>query len=209
MRFTTKETKELFYLNEGKRIFKDYNKYSNKEIRSYAKLVHAILGSASCKDQDILISKLILAMRILSKEQLLVLSLRFGLNGYNCTPLRDIGKTMYYSHEGVRKIQCKGLRRLRMAAIKSTYVISSMNMVNAMKRSMHPASNILIEDLGLSTRTLNSLKRVGIDTASELLATPENTLKKIKGIGVTSLKAIAVKKHFLLETFPTLKTVAD
>ena len=43
----------------------------------------------------------------LNKRQLKVISLRFGLNGYNQMTLRDIAKVMGITHEGVRQIELK------------------------------------------------------------------------------------------------------
>ena len=53
--------------------------------------------------------------------------------------------------------------------------------------------NISIEDLDLSVRSYNCLKRAGIDNLKQLLAKDEDDLYRIKNLGMTSLREIKEK----------------
>ncbi len=50
-----------------------------------------------------------------------------------------------------------------------------------------------LEDLGLSTRSLNALKKAGIETLEKLQAMSEGELKAVKGLGEKSVKEIVKK----------------
>lgn len=55
-------------------------------------------------------------------------------------------------------------------------------------RSVPPeVYNIRVEELGLSARTSNSLRRAGVNRVGEVLSMPDSDLLKIRNFGVTSL----------------------
>ena len=49
------------------------------------------------------------------------------------------------------------------------------------------AANMTLDDLKLSVRTLNALKRANINTVAQVLATPDNDLLALRNFGQKSL----------------------
>ena len=203
----SREKKNIFFLNEGKRIFKDHENYSDSDVISYARLATSIFKDTPIASEDIILKNLIYSMNFLSEKEKNVICLCFGLNGHPITPLRDIGTQMYYSHEGVRQIQTKALRKLRSHTIRATYVISWKNNLQELKAKLHPTSTIFIEDLDFDTQITNALRRAGIRSAYELLTASDRKLMSVRGIGTASLNKIHAKKRQLYEKYPTFKTV--
>lgn len=193
----TMEREEL--LKEGYRIFADAVNYSDDEVVGYARLAKAILcvmssdAKIDCEDRNILISQLIKAMNSkLSEKQQHVLTLRFGLNGHNPLTLKEIGEFFQLTVERIRQIEAASLRRLRQEHCKDIFTISRIQ-----KNKETPFT--YIEDVGFSVRTINCLKRAGIDTVEELLYFLDQQLFKIVGLGSKGLEEVLQKKQELLE----------
>ena len=51
-------------------------------------------------------------------------------------------------------------------------------------------ASIVVDDLDLPLRTINSLKKFGIHNLGDLVGTPELELMNIRGLGETSIKQI-------------------
>ena len=65
-------------------------------------------------------------------------------------------------------------------------------------------ANMMIEDLDLSVRSYNCLKRVGIQTVEELTQKTEEEMMRIRNLGKKSLKEV---KDKLAELDLYLKTI--
>lgn len=63
--------------------------------------------------------------------------------------------------------------------------------------SQKPASTMMIEDLDLSVRSYNCLKRAGIQTVEELTQKTEDEMMKVRNLGKKSLKEVKEKLHDL------------
>lgn len=68
----------------------------------------------------------------------------------------------------------------------------------------NPMANMMIEDLDLSVRSYNCLKRAGIQTVEELTQKTEEEMMRIRNLGKKSLKEV---KDKLAELDLTLKTI--
>lgn len=62
--------------------------------------------------------------------------------------------------------------------------------VEAKKGKVSVAEEILIDELGFETRTINALKKGGIRTLADLINTPEDQLFKIRNLGEKSIRNI-------------------
>ncbi len=60
-----------------------------------------------------------------------------------------------------------------------------------------PKSTMMIEDLDLSVRSYNCLKRAGIQTVEELTQKTEEDMMKVRNLGKKSLKEVKDKLHDL------------
>lgn len=67
-----------------------------------------------------------------------------------------------------------------------------------------PASTMMIEDLDLSVRSYNCLKRAGIQTVEELTQKSEEDMMKVRNLGKKSLKEVKDKLHDLGLGFKTI-----
>ena len=67
-----------------------------------------------------------------------------------------------------------------------------------------PTSTMMIEDLDLSVRSYNCLKRAGIQTVEELTLKSEEDMMKVRNLGKKSLKEVKAKLHDLGLGFKTL-----
>ena len=67
----------------------------------------------------------------------------------------------------------------------------------------NPMATMMIEDLDLSVRSYNCLKRAGIGTVEELIQKTEEEMMRIRNLGKKSLKEVKDKLHDLDLTFKT------
>lgn len=69
----------------------------------------------------------------------------------------------------------------------------------------NPMSSMMIEDLDLSVRSYNCLKRAGIQTVEELTQKTEEEMSRIRNLGKKSLKEVKDKLHELELTFKSFE----
>lgn len=130
------------------------------------------------------------------------------------------------SREGVRQKVRKGLRCLRHPSRYSLiYTVSRPTYLKAVKENAalkgklqryeiqlktenadKELENIPIEDLDLSVRSYNCLKRAGIDNLKQLLAKDADDLFRIRNLGMTSLREI---KEKVAKFGATIKSSSD
>lgn len=133
----------------------------------------------------------------------------------------SIGKEYGVGNEHVRQIICKALYKLRMPSRKTmlmngikkekmiayeagfkdgesltkSEIIRSLSSNQPISESAVfniPEANLIrVEDMGLSARTLNCLKRSGMNTLADVLRAKKEGLKKIRYLGVKSYNEIA------------------
>ncbi|MBR0137117.1 MAG: DNA-directed RNA polymerase subunit alpha, partial [Erysipelotrichaceae bacterium] len=80
------------------------------------------------------------------------------------------------------------LTSVRDSINESGSVIKEENAVNTVGKN-----NMLIEDLDLSVRSYNCLKRAGIQTVEELTQKTEDEMMRVRNLGKKSLKEIKEK----------------
>lgn len=126
-------------------------------------------------------------LKLLDEREQFVIKMYFGLNDKNkCHTLKEISVKIDTHHDNVRKIRNKALKTLRnTSALRILYV--------------QPIQVSAIDDLELSTRTLNCLKREGISTLEELIDIVENDIDSLENIAYLGKKTLSEIVNKLIE----------
>ena len=115
----------------------------------------------------------------LTKRELEIINLRFGLNGNNIMTLKEIGKIYHLSGSRIGHIERKALRKLRPRALKMglrEYIgVSSSIMTRKVKRNN---SKRKVSKPTNSNKTLKSLPTAETMSLEEYIEIPSRTLKK-------------------------------
>ena len=120
----------------------------------------------------------------LTKRELEIINLRFGLNGNNIMTLKEIGKIYHLSGSRIGHIERKALRKLRPRALKMglrEYIgVSSSIMTRKVKRnnSKRKVSKPTKNKPTNSNKTLKSLPTAETMSIEEYIEIPSRTLKK-------------------------------
>ena len=98
----------------------------------------------------------------------------------------------------------------QIAGITGTPVQAKQEVVESVEEPEEPSSSITIEDLELSVRAYNCLKRASINSMSELLKKSEHDLLNIKNFGKKSSDEVIEKLHQMgLDLQPNPEGVDD
>ncbi len=98
----------------------------------------------------------------------------------------------------------------QIAGITGTPVQAKQEVVESIEEPEEPSSSITIEDLELSVRAYNCLKRASINSMSELLKKSEHDLLNIKNFGKKSSDEVIEKLHQMgLDLQPNPEGVDD
>lgn len=149
----------------------------------------------------------------LTPRESLVIKRRYGL-GCESRTLKEVGKELKVGPERVRQIEIKALRKLRHPST-SKYIlllytprfelvmtVKSLETQNARlktelcaleKRLEHVEKKhapLSVEDLDITARSYNCLKRAGITTVDQLLETDRKVLFDTRNFGVACLENI-------------------
>lgn len=118
-------------------------------------------------------------LNLLEERELFVIKMYFGLNDKEkFHTLKEISVKINTHHDNVRKIRNRALKTLRSTtALRVLY--------------SQPIQVSAIEDLELSVRTKNCLKREGISTLDELVFIVKNDIDGLKNIAYLGEKSIS------------------
>jgi len=141
-----------------------------------------------------------------------VLELRFGLKDGKIRDLMKTGKELWLSGQRISQIENKALRKVKKTiSIHKARITREENKKKWLakqekykleweQKTQEEKQEILdmfIEELDLSVRAYNCLKRVGINTVWELVDKTEHDIKKIRNLGQKALHEIKYKLALL------------
>lgn len=117
-----------------------------------------------------------------------ILILRFGLSGNPPLGLDECGNQFYVTRERIRQIEAKTLRKLhhpsRARMVRKFFPeFPDLAPKPTEYHSDNPVDKITIEDLDLSIRAYNCLKRANIDYLGQLRQLSQSDLRKIRNLG--------------------------
>jgi len=121
----------------------------------------------------------------LTEREIRVLALRYGLDGSGMKTLAEVAREFGLSGEKVRQIEAKTIRILRHP-VRGKYIFG---IVDEPKECSLTLSSDL-KETNLSVRTLNSLKRIGITSVSDLMNVKLADLLEARNLGKKSFKEI-------------------
>lgn len=131
--------------------------------------------------------------------------------------LKETGKVFGVTRERIRQVEAKALRKLRHPRLSRNYRLDTMkryieaeNEVSRLKlenirlRDLipddvqnppepEPVKDVDIEDLELSVRSYNCLKRAGINKLSQLRGVTTNDLIRVRNLGRKSMEEVIAK----------------
>lgn len=125
--------------------------------------------------------------------------------------LDEIAGTLYVTRERVRQIILKAGRKLVHPSVMCKMRVVSLKEYDDLKRKYDllyaqvngtlpkDITNRFIEDLDLSVRSYNALKRNGIQTVGELFGLSDEELSKFRNLGDKSKKEIKTKLYDFLD----------
>lgn len=153
--------------------------------------------------------------KVLTERQYRVIKLRFGFEDGECKTLEEVGKMFKLTRDRIRQIEATALRKIRQPKYLKTLLpnyelrIKALQEVQYMKnlddklkadeeaaKSRVTNFDLLkasIDELELSVRSYNCLKRAGIDTIRQLSERSIEDLKKVRNLGKHSLQEITDK----------------
>ena len=113
----------------------------------------------------------------------------------------EIGKRFCVTRERIRQIHAKSLRKLRhpgrlnylkygVSGVISLKTESAREAALASMPKPEKPEDITLEELGLSVRSYNCLKRAGVDTLADIAALTQNELSQVRNLGKRSIDEI-------------------
>lgn len=151
------------------------------------------------------------------KENYVLIKRYFRNKDFTITSYKEIGEELGVTPERVRQIEYKAIRKLKHPSRlrKFEYVFSSnkkeldIDYIKTMlsdgvtfnfdEATLSAKRDIHIEEMNLSVRSFNCLKRAGINTSGDLFDKTEAELMKVRNLGKKSLREVLIKRKELLD----------
>ena len=149
------------------------------------------------------------------KENYVLIRRYFRNKDFTITSYKEIGEELGVTPERVRQIEYKAIRKLKHPSRlrKFEYVFSSnkkeldIDYIKTMlsdgvtfnfnEATLSAKRDIPIEEMNLSVRSFNCLKRAGINTSGDLFDKTEAELMKVRNLGKKSLREVLIKRKEL------------
>lgn len=165
------------------RIFYAIIEQEIKDFQTTASLIQ----SFNFSEDDNMSHRIERMLNLLNKRELFVIKAYYGLNSKEkYHTLKEISVKIDTHHDNVRKIRNRALKTLRSTtALRILY--------------SQPIQVSAIEDLELSVRTKNCLKREGISTLDELVFIVKNDIDRLKNIAYLGEKSLSEIVNRLIE----------
>ena len=151
------------------------------------------------------------------KENYVLIKRYFRNKDFTITSYKEIGEELGVTPERVRQIEYKAIRKLKHPSRlrKFEYVFSSnkkeldIDYIKTMlsdgvtfnfdEATLSAKRDIPIEEMNLSVRSFNCLKRAGINTSGDLFDKTEAELMKVQNLGKKSVREVLIKRKELLD----------
>lgn len=151
------------------------------------------------------------------KENYVLIKRYFRNKDFTINSYKEIGEELGVTPERVRQIEYKAIRKLKHPSRlrKFEYVFSSnkkeldIDYIKTMlsdgvtfnfdEATLSAKRDIPIEEMNLSVRSFNCLKRAGINTSGDLFDKTEAELMKVRNLGKKSLREVLIKRKELLD----------
>ena len=151
------------------------------------------------------------------KENYVLIKRYFRNKDFTINSYKEIGEELGVTPERVRQIEYKTIRKLKHPSRlrKFEYVFSSnkkeldIDYIKTMlsdgvtfnfdEATLSAKRDIPIEEMNLSVRSFNCLKRAGINTSGDLFDKTEAELMKVRNLGKKSLREVLIKRKELLD----------
>lgn len=151
------------------------------------------------------------------KENYVLIRRYFRNKDFTITSYKEIGEELGVTPECVRQIEYKAIRKLKHPSRlrKFEYVFSSnkkeldIDYIKTMlsdgvtfnfdEAALSAKRDIPIEEMNLSVRSFNCLKRAGINTSGDLFDKTEAELMKVQNLGKKSVREVLIKRKELLD----------
>ena len=151
------------------------------------------------------------------KENYVLIKRYFRNKDFTINSYKEIGEELGVTPERVRQIEYKAIRKLKHPSRlrKFEYVFSSnkkeldIDYIKTMisdgvtfnfdEATLSAKRDIPIEEMNLSVRSFNCLKRAGINTSGDLFDKTEAELMKVQNLGKKSLREVLIKRKELLD----------
>lgn len=151
------------------------------------------------------------------KENYVLIKRYFRNKDFTIKSYKEIGEELGVTPERVRQIEYKAIRKLKHPSRlrKFEYVFSSnkkeldIDYIKTMlsdgvtfnfdEATLSAKRDIHIEEMNLSVRSFNCLKRAGINTSGDLFDKTEAELMKVRNLGNKSLREVLIKRKELLD----------
>lgn len=156
---------------------------------------HGSTPAVSDKDFE----AVMMALNSLTEKEKTILVSRFGLDYGTPRTLEEVGKILGVTREHIRQLEAKALRKMRTPSrlCKLPALFGFIPPMAPVKDFGHLDPHSKIEDLGLTVRAYNCLKRFAhIDTIDDILDYPKEDWPKIKNLGRKALEEVVEKMHF-------------
>lgn len=149
------------------------------------------------------------------KENYVLIKRYFRNKDFTITSYKEIGEELGVTPERVRQIEYKAIRKLKHPSRlrRLEYVFSSNKeeldtdyiktilsdgvTFNFDEATLSAKRDIPIEEMDLSVRSFNCLKRAGINTSGDLFDKTEAELMKVRNLGKKSLREVLIKRKEL------------
>ena len=124
----------------------------------------------------------------LTEREREVLKMRSGLFYHNKPyTLEEVGQVFGVGRERIRQIEAKAIRKINHYQRKQRF-----NQVNETSKEVI-TDNTPVEELDLSVRSYNCLKRANVHTVGELTLKTEEEMMRVRNLGRKSLKEVVQK----------------
>lgn len=151
------------------------------------------------------------------KENYVLIKRYFRNKDFTINSYKEIGEELGVTPERVRQIEYKAIRKLKHPSRlrRLEYVFSSNKeeldtdyiktilsdgvTFNFDEATLSAKRDIHIEEMNLSVRSFNCLKRAGINTSGDLFDKTEAELMKVRNLGKKSLREVLIKRKELLD----------
>ena len=151
------------------------------------------------------------------KENYVLIKRYFRNKDFTINSYKEIGEELGVTPECVRQIELRAVRKLKHPSRlrKFEYVFSSNKKeldidyiktilsdgvtFNFDEATLSAKRDIPIEEMNLSVRSFNCLKRAGINTSGDLFDKTEAELMKVRNLGKKSLREVLIKRKELLD----------
>ena len=149
------------------------------------------------------------------KENYVLIRRYFRNKDFTITSYKEIGEELGVTPERVRQIEYKAIRKLKHPSrlrklehvfssnkeeLDTDYIKTMLSdgvTFNFDEATLSAKRDIPIEEMNLSVRSFNCLKRAGINTSGDLFDKTEAELMKVQNLGKKSLREVLIKRKEL------------